>query len=419
MSERTTSRRYADPFRPVPLRVAHGLVRALHLDGLPSLDPERLIARARRSEGLHDLGEPDLEPLRRLVASVESEAFLHPLGRVATAGRIVQTLRNRLRAVAAFERDPSILTRPLAAPIVITGLQRTGTTLLHRLLAADPRLRSLRSWEALNPAPFRGAPSGDRDPRRVLAARAEAGLKWLSPDFFAVHPVEASAPEEEVLLLDHSFLSTVPEATLRVPTFSRWLEQQDQTPAYTMLRRMLQLLSSQEGPERWVLKTPHHLEWLDVLWTVFPDAIVVMTHRDPVVTVGSFCSMVAHGRGVMSDRVDPKEIGHDWLAKVGRLMDRALVARDARGGRGVIDVHYDDLMRDPLGQVRRIREAASMAHDPDADAAVAASMAAMPKDRHGAHAYELSDFGLSAEQVAERFAAYRTRFDLGQGRARR
>lgn len=413
MNRLTTSRSYERPYRPTALRLGHGLARALRLHGLPSLDPDRLVARARRSEGLHDLGAPDLEPLRVLVRSIEAEAHLHPLGRVATAGRLIQTLRNRLRAVAEFERDPSILARPLTAPIVITGLQRTGTTLLHRLLASDPRLRALRSWEALNPAAHRGAASGAADPRRTQAARAEAGLKWLSPDFFAVHPVEASAPEEEVLLLDHSFLSTVPEATLRVPTYSRWLEQQDQTPAYSMLRRLLQLLTAQEGPDRWVLKTPHHLEWLDTLWTVFPDAIVVMTHRDPVVTVGSFCSMVAHGRGVMSDVVDPKEIGRDWLAKVGRMMDRALAARDARGGRNVIDVQYDDLMRDPLGEVARIRAAASLARDPAAEAAVAASLASMPKDRHGSHAYDLADFGLSRDQVAERFAAYRSRFTPG------
>ncbi len=405
-----TSREYSRPYRPTALKVGHGLARALRLDGMPSLDPDRLIARARRAEGLNDLGEPDLEPLRVLVRSIEAEAQLHPLGRVATAGRLIQTLRNRLRAVAEFERDPTILTRPLPSPIVISGLQRTGTTLLHRLLASDPRLRALRSWEALNPAALRGAPRGDKDPRRVQAARAEAGLKWLSPDFFAVHPVEASAPEEEVLLLDHSFLSTVPEATLRVPTYSAWLEQQDQTQAYTMLRRLLQLLTSQEGPDRWVLKTPHHLEWLDTLWNVFPDATVVMTHRDPVVTVGSFCSMVAHGRGVMSDVVDPKEIGRDWLEKVGRMMDRALASRDARGDRGVIDVQYADLMRDPLGEIARIRAAASLEPDAAADAAVAAALASMPKDRHGSHSYDLADFGLTSTMVADRFAAYRERF---------
>lgn len=400
MSE--TSRRYGSPYRPLPLRAAHAALRGVGLGRAVTLDPERLVARARRAERLDDLGEPSLEPLHRLVESVESEAHLHPLGRFATAGRIVQTLRNRLRLQARAVDE-----RPLPAPIVITGLQRTGTTLLHRLLASDPRLRALTSWEALNPVPMRGAPTGERDPRRRAAKAAEAGLRWLSPDFFAVHPVEAAAPEEDVLLLDHSFLSTVPEATLRVPTFSAWLEEQDQRPAYRLLRRLLASLTADRGPDRWVLKTPHHLEWLDVLWEVFPDAVVVMTHRDPVVTLGSFCSMVAHGRGVMSDHVDPREIGRDWLRKTGRMVDRAMAARE---GRPVVDVAYDRLMREPLVVLAEIRAAAGLEPSEAADDAARAVLAAMPKDRYGTHAYALADFGLDEGMVADRFRGYRARF---------
>ncbi|HMV67058.1 MAG TPA: sulfotransferase, partial [Myxococcota bacterium] len=379
-------------------------LRAIGLDRAVPLDPDRLVAHARRQEGLTDLGEPGLEPLRRLVDAIEAEADLHPFGRFATATRLVQALRNRLRAQAMWTADPSILARPLPRPIVITGLQRTGTTALHRLLAADPRLRALRSWEALNPAPLPARP-GRPDPRVASAVQAERALRWLSPDFFAVHPVEAQAPEEEVLLLDHAFLSTVAEATLRVPSFSAWLEAQDQAPAYAMLRRMLQLLTAQRGPDRWVLKTPHHLEWLDDLAAALPDAVVVMTHRDPLVTLPSFCSMIAHGRGVMSDRVDPHEIGRDWLRKVGRMMDRAMAAR---AGLRVVDVQYREIVDDPHAAVRRICEAADL--DPPGPAEIAARAAAMPKDRHGIHRYELQDFGLSADEVAERFKEYRAAF---------
>ena len=395
-----TSRDYRHPYRPRLLRWGHAALRAVGAERAVSLAPEHLIARARRAEGLTDLGPPDLAPLTHLVASIEAEAALHPLGRFATATRLVQALRNRLRAVALWTAHPEILTRPLPRPILITGLQRTGTTVLHRLLAADPRLRALRSWEALNPAPMRGAPTVDPRPR--AAAQAERALRWLSPDFFAVHPVEAEAPEEEVLLLDHAFLSTVAEATLRVPTFSAWLEEQDQTPAYVMMRQLLQILTWQRGPERWVLKTPHHLEWLDVVARVFPDALIVMTHRDPTVTLASFCSMVAHGRGVMSDEVDPQEIGRDWLRKVGRMIDRSMAARS---GLQVVDVHYDTIVADPARVVRQICEAADL--EPPSVAEVQARMAAMPKDRHGVHRYALEDFGLTRGQVEDRFAAYR------------
>lgn len=406
-----TSTDYAHPYRPAPIRALNAVGRVVR--AAPTWSPGALVDAARRAEGLRDLGPPDVDgPLDVLCRSIAEEADLHPLGAWITRGRLVGVLRNRLRATALRAADPAIAARRIRAPLVITGLQRTGTTLLHRLLGAVPALRALRSWEGLQPVPLRGAPTGDRDPRRRQARLAERGLKWMAPDFFAVHPVEADGLEEEVLLLDHSLLSTVPEATLRVPTFSKWLEAQDQAPAYAMLRDLLQLL--EPAPEaRWVLKTPHHLEWLDVLFDRFPDATVVHTHRDPVVTLASFCSMVAHGRGVMSDRVDPHEIGRDWLAKTGRMVDRALATRAARADQGFVDVAYADLMADPVGVVRRIVETVGLTWDEAVERSVRERLAASPKERHGRHTYALGDFGLTEQQVAARFAAYRKRFVAG------
>lgn len=398
---------YDRPYRPWPLRAANTLGGWVGLGSRPRLTPHALIDAAVRAEGLSDFGPPGLEPLDVLCTSIEDEARLHALGRQITFYRLVGVLRNRLLARAAVQRDPSIVQRPLPGPIVITGLQRTGTTFLHRLIGADPGLRALYSWEALAPVPRPGAPTGDRDPRRRQARLAEAGLRWMAPDFFAVHPVEAEAPEEEVLLLDQSLLSTVPEATLRVPSFSAWLEQQDQRPAYETMARLLQLL--QPGA-RWVLKTPHHLEWLDVLLDVFPNATVVMTHRDPLTTLASFCSMVAHGRGVMSDHVDPREIGRDWLRKVGRMTDRALAVRDARPDARFIDVDYRDLVADPLATVQRIYASAGVPFTPDAEAGVERVRTSQTKDRHGSHRYALADFGLREGEVAERFSRWRQRF---------
>src|SRR5690606_36805982 len=195
---------------------------------------------ASQAEGLHDFGDGAfLEPLSRLLDSIHGEARLHPVGRLITKGRIVAALRTRLRAEALIARHPEILSMPIEAPIVIAGLQRTGTTMLHRLLAQDPGLRALASWEALEPVAALDARNPDG--ARVRNARiAEQGLRYMAPEFFAIHPTEALAPEEEVMLLDLSFLSTVPEATLHVPSFARWLEEQDQRPAYEYLRRMLQ-----------------------------------------------------------------------------------------------------------------------------------------------------------------------------------
>ena len=265
MSVRTTSRDYARPYRPRAVRVANRL-----LPGPRRLTRDALLDAARARAKLDDFGPPDfLEPLDVLLDSIAREARLTPVGHLITRERLIGVLVNRLEVFAAHRP----WTRPLelAPPVVITGLQRTGTTLLQRLLAADPSRRWLASWEALSPAPSRARAGAD--PRVAAAERAERALAYLAPDFFAVHPVHAHAPEEDVLLLDQAFRSTVPEATLRVPTYSRWLESADQTPAYRHERLLLSLLSRQRGAnKRWLLKTPHHLEWLDVLFDVFEGA---------------------------------------------------------------------------------------------------------------------------------------------------
>jgi hypothetical protein len=425
---KVTSTDYRRPHRPLLFRGANlalgGLSRVGSRSLRASLEESSLLEAAERTTGLLDYGDSSFrEPFRKLLSSIESEAHLHPVGRHMVRERLVSNLANRMRIEEQFRRHPELEGSRVSAPIVIVGLQRTGTTLLHRLLAADRRVRSLASWEALAPAPLgkddRPAANGSPDPRKANAALAERALRYLAPDFFAVHPVEAGAPEEDVLLLDLSFRSTVAEATLRVPSFSRWLEEQDQEPAYRMLERCLRLLQWQRpGTEaselgentRWVLKTPHHLEWLEVLLGVFPNAKVIWTHRDPKTTVASFCSMVAHGRGVFSDRVDPIEIGQDWGRKVGRMIERAMAARDAAGERYFVDVHYDDLTKKPLEVMKRVYGELGMPYTKDTETVMKDLLRTHTQHRHGVHRYAMEDFGLSARGLDAQFEAYRQRF---------
>jgi hypothetical protein len=358
------------------------------------------------------------------VSAIESEARLNPVGRWITGKRLLGALRNRLRAEKLFHDHPEILDLKIEPPIVITGMQRTGTTLLHRLLAADPDTRALLSWEALNPAPrlSSGNKGGDpgeggrdgRDPRVRIARISQRALAFMAPDFFAVHPVEVEAPEEDVLLLDYSFLSTVPEATLRVPSFSRWLEDQDVLPAYRYMKKLLQLLHWQRPGKRWVLKSPHHLEYLDTLFAVFPGAKIVQTHRDPAITQASFCSMIAHGRGVFSDAVEPTEIGREWLRKVGRLVKRALEERRRRGEDRFLDVYYRDLMDDPMKQIERVYDFAGISLAPRAWERIDRARSVNIRHRYGIHDYRLEDFGLTREMVAAEFSQYRERFDVSE-----
>ena len=416
---RVTSTDYARPYRPAAVRALNAVGRAMgrvapRLGG--RLDVDGLVAAARKSTGLTDFADEGFrEPLGRLVEDIEAHAALSTMGRIITRYRLVDVLSARLRVDTALAAEPSILEAPIRRPIIITGLQRTGTTMLHRLLAADPAARAIASWEAMQPAPLDGGSvgGGAADGRIAMARRGEKALRFLAPDFFAVHPVEALAPEEEVVILDQTFLSTVAEASWRVPEFAAWLERQDQTPAYRHLRRAMQLLQRQRGGDPWVLKTPHHLEWLDVLVQVFPDALIVQTHRDPRTTVASFCSMVAHGRGIFSDVVDPHEVGRHWMRKIERMVTRAMAARDGMPDGGpVLDVFYRDLMADPIGEVRRIYAAAGRELGPAGAAAMEASRAVNRKDRHGRHRYSLDDFGLTEDEVAARMAAYCARYDV-------
>jgi hypothetical protein len=217
--------------------------------------------------------------------ALTTEAQLTPFGRMIQRGRIVAALVARLRAEQLFKDHPEILGRDLGPIVVIAGLQRTGTTMLHRLLAADPNARSLASWEALNPVPFPGE-GADAKARRAQGKRAERGLAYLAPEFFAIHPVEADSPEEEVLLLDISFMSQAPEATLHVPSYAAWMETADSTPAYEYLAKLLKLLHWQRPGRHWVLKTPHHMEYLDMVTPVFgTESVLGVAWR----RVMSFC----------------------------------------------------------------------------------------------------------------------------------
>ncbi len=398
------------PYRPLPIAALNRVgvaLRTLGVGKAPLLADE-LIAEARKRTGLSSFGDEGFrEPLERLLDSISNEAQLTPIGRMITRGRLVGLLSNKLYVQAAIEKHPEIVEAPVQAPLVIAGLQRTGTTMLHRLIAQDPGIRSLPSWEALNPVPR----PGRRDRRVQHAVMAEKGLAYMAPAFFAIHPVESTAPEEEVILLDQSFLSTAPEATMYVPSYAAWLENQDQRPAYRELKRMLQYLQWLRPAERWVLKTPHHLEWLDVLLDVFPDAKIIQTHRDPLKTLASFCSMVTHARGVFSDAVDPADVGAHWLRKTVRMVTRAMEVRD-RAPASFADVSYYDLIQEPIPAVARIYTAVGREMTAEARQAMQQSRKRNVQHKHGRHNYRLEDFGLSRERVDVAYKPYRARFNI-------
>ena len=398
-----TSTNYEKPYRP---RAVSMLNAAARLCGLPrDLDAREMVARARRKTGLRDFGDEwFLEPLEVLVDSINTEAQLTPVGQWIQRARLEAALAVRLRIEELLRRHPEIQDIDLGGIIVIAGLQRTGTTTLHRLIAADPRSRELLAWEALDPLP---GPEGARVGR---ARTAERAIAYMAPDFFTVHPIKHDAPEEDILLLDLCFMSQSFEAIMHVPGYANWLEGQDHTKAYEYLRTLLKLLHWQRPGEFWVLKTPHHAEYLDVILTVFPRATIVQTHRDPEVIVPSFCSMVAHGRGMLSDRIDTGEIAAYWIRKMHRMMKRSMETRKTADPSRFVDVPYYDLMTDPVAELRRIYRCAGIVFNEAARSAAESTARENSQHRFGRHLYRLDDFGLTRESVDRRFSFYRREY---------
>ena len=404
-----TSTDYVHPYRPLPVRVFNLIGRAGGSLGWSStLKVEALVDHATRKTGLSDFGDDGhRQALEVLVKSINDEAQLTPTGRVIQKARLAGALVHRLRIQELLGKHPEIHDVDLGSVILVTGLQRTGTTLLHRLLFSNPQIRGVTGGEALEPVPAGDVKKDGAAVRKAKALRAQRVVSYLSPQFNTVHPIDPDEPEEDVMLLDLSFMSQTPEATMHVPTYSRWLEDQDHTPAYEYFRKVLKILCWQSPGRRWVLKTPHHMEYLDVFLKVFPDAVIVQTHRDPRKAFPSFCSMVAHGRAIFSDAIDPPEIARHWSRKARRMVETAMRTRERLHPDQCMDVSYYDLVSRPVVELRRIARQAGIGFDDEAVRAAERYIEAHPQDRFGRHAYRSMDFGLTDEAIDELFSFYR------------
>ncbi|OHD70949.1 MAG: hypothetical protein A2W19_08265 [Spirochaetes bacterium RBG_16_49_21] len=414
---KATSIEYERPYRPrliAGINFVGRMIRKI-IRTRPSFNEDSLCAAAVRKTGLSDFGEKSFKQrMRLLIESLDHEARLHPFGRFMVKQNLVRFLTNRLRIEDACRKHPEIMEIRMQDPVFIVGLQRTGTTMLHRLLAADTEnFRFLASWEAINPAPFASnRRAGGHDPRVNAALLGQKALKYLAPDFFAIHPVDALGPEEDCMLFDFDFWSTVPEATMRMPGFSRWLEDQDHSAAYQYYKKLLKFLYWQNPRGRWILKTPQHMEHFREIFSVFPNAKIIQTHRDPLRVVASFCSMVSHAYGIFSDEVDPWEIGSHWSRKALQMVNHSMEIRRRISADHFIDVPYAGLISDPAGVMRRIYEFLAVPFTPEIESSALRWVGDNPQHRHGRHTYRLEDFGLAPAEIQREFAAYRTQFNI-------
>lgn len=399
----------AHPRLPWPVRIVNALLRPV-ARRVARLDESALLTAAERATGLHDFGDERFrEPLRALLRALETEAGLTPLGRAMTRQVILQLLGTRLRLQDLLTRHPEVGREPIARPIVVSGLPRTGTTHLHNLISRDPDLRSLPYWEALKPFP----PSGGRPDRRV--ERCAQGLRFVAyvmPLFPLMHEMDAHLPHEEIQLLAVEFSTMLFEATYHVPSYRTWYQAHEQTPAYATMKLLLQALQWRGDRKRWVLKSPQHLEQLGPLFATFPDACLVQTHRDPVAVTASLCTMTTYGLRMQSDGVDPVARGRYWATRVEELLRASVRDRPRVPAAQAFDVRFHEFMADDVGMVERVSAFAGQPVTDRARAAARMFMDANPRGKLGRIEYRLQDFGLDPAERRRALRFYQERFDV-------
>jgi hypothetical protein len=364
-----------------------------------------LHASAARITGLDDFGADDYtEGLRVLLGSYAAEAALTPEGSKAKRVMLRGALVARLLSEAAWRQHPEHAATPITRPVFITGLPRTGTTALHRLLAADPAHQGLELWLTEVPQPRPPRETWAENPVFAALQQGYGRHRREHPDFQDVHDVSADQVDECWQLLRQSMTSISFECLAFVPSYSRWLRSQDWRAAYRRHRRNLQLIGLRDAGRRWVLKNPSHLFALPALLAAYPDALVVQTHRDPRAAIASVCSLNARASAGWSAVFREGMLGRTQLDLWADGLETFLADRAGQDPARFVDVHYDDFVADPMGTVAAIYARLGSPLSDQARDAMAA--AAGPGGARPAHRYSLADFGLTGAQVDERFAGY-------------
>jgi Sulfotransferase family len=400
--------------------IARGMNRlagALFGDDETALMPEPLIAAAAKATRLDPkpLADPRLtEALGALTLSLKEEARLTAFGRLAAGWDLKRMLSTLLILADAERKEPAISTRPLAPPIFIAGLPRSGTTFLHGLLAEDPVNRAPRIWEAIYPYPRHRA-SGFAAGRRKVELQLRF-FNWLSPGIRNLHPIEADAPEECIEFTSQVFRSPRFDDVYRAPSYRAWLDKSGYDEGYRFLGRFLRHLQGPaEAPRRWILKSPEHVFSFDALTRVFPDAMLVLVHRDPGHVLASAARLTELLRAPFTAAIDRREIGRkvadywqDGMRRMVKVADDPSFPLRSR----LVHVRYHALVADPVGTIARIYDAFGIEFTRKARAAMAAKVASAPNGGYGANRYRPEEFGIDPQQERERASAYAERFGV-------
>ena len=373
-------------------------------------DRESLVAQALEQTGLTDFGDTwFFANIDALIPSLNKQAKLSPEGTYGAQHMIVSGLVNRLRHVQLIKDTPEILKEQVNVTAVLTGLPRTGSTMLHRMLAAAPNLTGVRWYETQNYVPFEGEVRGDPAPRLEAAKDVLTYMLEAIPELMSIHPMDIEQPDEEVIILGQLFSSSMIESTYFVPDYAEWLSRQDPRNAYNDLIQILQSLQWQDPSRKgksWVLKTPGHLMGLNTVLDVFPKAKIVMTHRDPVSTIPSYCSMEASLYKMGSSDISNAEIGSYWTARLKKWLDNFMEVRANADPNRFIDVNYKFLLETPAEEGLRVLELAGVTESAEIRDGMEEWIEANRREHRAAHKYSLADFGLSEANIRAKYGDY-------------
>jgi hypothetical protein len=362
---------------------------------------------ARKAVNFHDFGDDGyLEGFRVLLEAYDREARLSPFGRVMVNQQLLGILKNRLVAQKAWAESPAILKHDIRRPIFILGLPRTGTTALHHLLGQDPGIQVLEYWLAAAPSPRPPRGQWETDPRFKQAVRDLKTMYYLDPSLKAMHLMTADGPEECRHLLQQAFTDDTFDCNATIPSYSEWYAKHDMRDAYARHRDLLKLIGSPQPERRWVLKYPVHMRNLRTVFETYPDACIVQTHRDPAKVMPSLCSVVAGWRAIYEDDVDRRAIA-EWQIEIWASgMEHAMEVRNERDSSQFFDLHFREVLADPMGAVRRVYEYFGVEMTEEAERRMRRWHAENPPGKHGEHRYSAEDFGLTDRTITDRYAAY-------------
>jgi hypothetical protein len=381
-----------------------------------TLDADVIVATAAEAAGTDDFGAATWrEGLERLVDSLKRDGQLNELGAQIAAGELVGYLVTRTGIARYRAEHPEIAARDVVPPIVIVGQARTGTTMLHDLLAQDRATRVPLTWEVDKPVPPPETATYDTDPRIDEVEATLAGTDLLIPGFRAMHPLGPRLAQECVRITAAEFASLIFPTQYRVPTYAMWLQYQaDLAPAYRWHRMYLQHLQARHPGERWLLKSPAHIWHMQALLGEYPDALLVQTHRDPLRIIASVSSLQATLRRLAADAPDIADIAHEWAPYIIEGLNRSMGARldGTVAPDRVVDVQFREFVADPFAVVGRVYDRFGLAFDAETEGRMRSFYADAPHEGPGAHHYTFADTGLDEAEWRERSRPYQEFFGV-------